>query len=476
MYVALPVPEDVDPSNLALAVQVPKKHVTDIVGSSTEYGWSLVRGAYEPERSLLVVPARFLVSDGIVFSVVKNADYDTPAMGDTEGESLFEKTQNFFSLEKSARKSKSSASFKIKCKGFSGGGCGSSEKSDVRSYLNDAYNDFVSGFREPDLRTPLFSDKHIWIIKKDGTNWCKGDTAGKYLSLTNKAITCYDGKGSPSEATTRHEFFHAIQYNYPPISWSKLPNQRPDWVVEATAELAESTSSSASNVVRASTSLRAIDTPLTEIAGKPDYPEYRAQDFWVYLINRRSSTPSDILEPVFDQQSNATNKPTAEKVDQLYGLNDDYWGWVRNQAFESQITAGFGGKLSGECIFDSDVASPDTIDYDAGARSTPKEKFTVASRLSARVVAVQVETGSNRIDLEITANTSDADSYVRVYPPYSSSTTDCWTGSGDASHTLTDMMEASSKKTYYVLVGAAASDVQRSTFSIEISHEDRLTK
>lgn len=477
LYVALPVPEETDPSNLALGVRIPRSYVTDTDESSPEYGWSLVRGAYEPERSLLVVPTHFLASDGIVLSVVRSAEYDAPTMEDAEGETLFEKTQNFFSVQKEARKAKNSASFKVKCKGFSGGDCGSSEKKDVRNYLNDAYNDFVSGFREPDLRTPLLSDKYIWTIKKKGTTWCKGDTAGKYLSLTNKAITCYDGGSDPpSEGTTRHEFFHAIQYNYAPISWSKLPKQRPDWIVEATAELTESTSSSASNVVRASTSLRPIDTPLTENTGKPNYLEYRAQDFWVYLIKNRSSTPADILDPVFDQQSNVPNKPTAEKVDQLYSLADDYWGWVRNQAFESQVTAGYNGKLSDPCVFDSDVASPDTITYDAGSRSSPKEEFTVASRLTARVEAVQVQTGSNRIDLEITASTSDDDSFVRAYHPYSSSTTDCWTNSEDSSHTITDIVEESSEKTYYVLVGATTIDVQRSTFSIEISHDDRLTK
>jgi len=92
------------------------------------------------------------------------------------------------------------------------------------------------------------------------------------------------------------------------------------------------------------------------------------------------------------------------------------------------------------------------------------------------VVAVQVQTGSNRIDLEITASTPDDKTYVRAYLPHSSSTNDCWTGSQDASHTITDIMEESSQKTYYVAVSATTIDVQRSAFSVEISHSDRPTK
>jgi hypothetical protein len=183
-----------------------------------------------------------------------------------------------------------------------------------------------------------------------------------------------------------------------------------------------------------------------------------------------------ILDPVFKQQSNAPNKPTAEKVDKLYSLPDDYWGWLRNQGFESQVTNGYGGKLSDRCVFDTNVASPNKITYDAGSRSETKEEGVTVSKLSARVMAVQVQTGSNRIDLEITASTSDANSYVRIYPPHTSSTTDCWTNSEDASDTLKTVMLESSQKTYYVLLSTTMIDVQRSSFNIKISHEDRPTK
>lgn len=477
LYVALPAPEDADPAHLALAVRIPMAYVTGTEPSATGYGWDVIPGVFEPERNVLVVPVRFLVAEGVVLSAVEHPEYNSPSMDGTPGETLFDQTTTFFSGETTRSKAAKRNAYKIKCKGFSGSGCGSSEKDSVRTYLKEVYGDFVSDFKEPDLRTPPFSDKYVWIIKKKGKAWCKGKTAGKYLSLTNKAITCYNGSDTPSKGTTRHEFFHGIQYNYPPISWSKLPKQRPDWIIEATAEIAESPQSDASTAVRSGGGLRTVDTPLPESAWEPNYPEYKAKDFWVYLINSRNSTPANILKPVFEQQSNMPNKPTAEKVDQLYSLADDHWAWMRNQAFESQITTGYDGALNGRCMFNTNTGSPQTISYDAGSRTSPKEEFTVVQRLSGAVMAVEVQTGASRIDLDISASTSDPQSFVKIYPPRSSPTTDCWTGSSqDASDALSDMMTENNQKTYYVLLGATTIDIQRSSFRIEISHQDRLTK
>jgi hypothetical protein len=476
LYTALPVPDAFDPANVALAVRIPRDYTTDGT-SDAPYGWDVLRGAYEPERGVLVVPTRFLVADGIVFGIVETPTYDAPSMDGTAGETLFDRVEAFFSAKRTAVKA-SKSDFKVQCKGFGGSGCGSDEKDDVKSYLSTVSDDYVSGFREPDLRTPLFSKKSIWVVKKKGTAWCKGNTAGKYLSLTNKAITCFDpdNQSDPPKSTTRHEFFHAIQYNYAPISWSKLPKQRPNWVLEATAELAEDTRSSATNVVRAGTDLRPIDTPLTADSGKPDYPEYRAQDFWVHLISSRSSTPAQILDPVFDQQSNGTNKPTAKKVDELYSLDDAYWDWIRNQAFDAEVTAGYDGKLNGACIFDSRAASPTTVSYDAGSRTSAKSVSPTVSKLTGKVMAVEVTTGANRIDLEITASTSDAKSYVEIYPDVSSSTTDCWSTTARSSDTLTDVMLESKSRTVYVLLGATMIDDAESDFTLTISHDDRPTK
>lgn len=480
LYLAFPVPDDADPTKLALGVRVPSSFVTNTNASSPEYGWDLLQSAYEPESDQLVVPVRFLVSDGIVFSVIETDDYSSPSMADAEGENLFERTKDFFEQESLNSKAlPHGGGFNVKCKGgFNSGECGTQEKNKVESYLKDVHDDFVSDFRSPDLRSPVLSNAYTWIIKKDGTAWCKGDTVGKYLSLTNKAITCYDGSGDPSEGTTRHEFFHAIQYNYSPISWSKLPKQRPDWIIEGTAELAAdpNTSGSKAAVRDGGRNLRSVDKTLTS---NSDKTPYRSQDFWTYLINSRSSTMADILDPVFDQQSNGTNKPTAEKVDELYSLTDDYWGWVRNQAVESRLTTGFKSKLSADCDFDNGVlARPTTVTYDAGTRSEsdPKEESSVVSRLSTNVMAIEVQTGSNRIDLEISASTPDNKTFIRVYRPYDSPTTDCWDRSQTASHSIDDMMVESSDQTYYVMATASTIEDKRSVFTVNISHEDRITK
>lgn len=456
LYLAFPVPEDANMAQLALGIRVPGKYTTGPDASSPEYGWDLVRGAYEPERNLLVVPARFLVTEGIVFTVVQHPNYTSPSMEGTSGETLFEKTMNFFSGEATPKRSESRQTnkYKIKCRGFSGGGCGSDEKNDVRQYLKEVYPDFVPGFREPDLRSPWFSNKYVWIIKKKGTTWCKGQTYGKYLSLTNKAITCYNGNGDPSEGTTRHEFFHAIQYNYAPISWSKLPKQRPDWVIEGTADIAESSKSNASRAFRSSGGLRTVDTPLTKSASAPNFPEYKAKDFWVYLIRSRNSTPADILEPVFKQQSNAPNKPTAEKVDKLYSLADDHEAWVRNQAFESQVTAGYDGALSDQCVFDPATASPKTITYDINSDSEKNTTVDV-SPLTAKVVKVELKySGGGSFGVgNAEAGTSASNGYAKAYGNPSSATSDCTNGGGqDSSAFIQRTVGSGGKKIVYLLL------------------------
>lgn len=113
------------------------------------------------------------------------------------------------------------------------------------------------------------------------------------------------------------------------------------------------------------------------------------------------------------------------------------------------MISGVGHTLSDRRVFGPRVASPDTISCHAGARSNPKEASFVVSKLLARVMAVQVQADSKRVGLENTASTPDTKTHVWVYLPYNSSTYECWPGSQDASHTITDIMEESSQKTYW---------------------------
>jgi hypothetical protein len=469
LYYALPVPESANESQIALGVRVPRRYVSEPDSTTPPYNWDTLRGAYEPEEGVLVVPAPFLVTEGIVLTVVESASYQTPSMEGASGETLLEKTQNFFaSSDSDARTASHGSGFKAKCVGFSGSGCGSSEKSKVRSYLQDVHDDYVPGFRSPDIKTPLFGSKYVWTIKKKGTAWCKGSTAGIYLSLTNTPITCYDGSGDPSQGTTRHEFFHAIQFNYAPISWTK---SRSDWIIEGTAEITEPTSSGASSpAIRPNLGLTSIDQSLNKSA-------YSARDFWVYLINSRNSTPSGTLDPLFKTQSNTTNTPNVEKVDALYSMADSHWGWVTNQAFESRVTNGFRGRLSPNCVIDSSVVSLKNISYDAGNRNDPKTRSIDVQELSAEVVGVQFQnSSSNRVTAKASANTSASNSYAKTYFRHESSTTSCRTrGSQSSSAQIDQPLQVDSTTTFYVLITNSRKG-QKSTFDVEVSHEDRPTK
>ncbi len=476
LYYALPVPDDRDKSQIALGVRVPRRFVSEPDSTTPPYGWDTLQGAYEPEEDVLVVPAPFLVEEGVVLTVVESDSYQTPSMEGTEGETLLEKTQNFFgSSDPEAQTFSHGNGFKVKCKGFSGSGCGSNEKDSVRAYLQDVHDEYVPGFRSPDIKTPLFSGTYVWTIKKQGTAWCKGDTAGKYLYLTNTPITCYNGSGDPSEGTTRHEFFHAIQFNYAPISWTKSQS---NWIIEGTAEITEPSSSGASApAVRPNLGLTAIDKSLNKSS-------YNARDFWVYLINSRNSTPSGTLDPLFQAQSNATNTPNVDKVDALYSMADSHWGWVTNQAFESRVTDGFTGKgaLSPNCVVDSSVASLKNISYDAGKRNSPKTRTIEVEELSAQIVGVQFQnTGSNRVSAQASASTSASNSFAKAYFRHESPTTSCRDrGAQSASAQISepllpDSTAAYSTTTFYVLISNSRAG-QSSTFDVEVSHEDQPTK
>lgn len=435
LYYGLPVEEGANTDQLALGVRMPRAYATDDTASTSEYAWSVLPGAYEPERGLLVVPARFLTEEGTVLAALEGKSYNAPSMAGTSGETLLEKTKNFFSSDEdnTQRKAKmpgakSSPSFEIKCVGFdSSDDCGSDEKSDVRSYLQTAYNDFVGGFKEPALATQLFTDRLTWKIKEKGDLWCE-DAAGKYLFLTEIAITCYDGNGDPSESTTRHEFFHAVQFSYSRISWNRPKTKRPDWLVEGTAEIAESSRSDAETAYRKyGDKLRRVTRRLNKQGGKPHYPEYRVQDFWVYLINSRGSTPLETLEPLFQFDSDTPS--VLDKVDQLYNLPNTYWRWARNQVIESSVSKR-NPRLSPNCIFDSSAVKgqPEPLSYDIyGEGGTPKTRTVTVGPLKTKVYGVTlVNNSSQQKGLgEAGASTDAQGAFVEAYLTWDSPTTKC---------------------------------------------------
>lgn len=458
LYLALPVPEGADTSRLALAVRVPQKYTTDNAQASSEYGWSVVRGVYEPERGLLVTPIRFLMKRGTAFTVVESDDHTSPSMAGTDGETLFAKTQNFFSLgAKASATAKSTAKsnrFVVKCVGFdNSSACGADEKKDVRQYLNKAVQDFVGGFQFPALARTYFSKKPVWKIYESGESWCKG-AAGKYLFLTDVAITCYDGNGDPAEGTTRHEFFHAIQYSYAPISLHNWPVA--DWILEGTAELAEPTSASAgAAAVRGPDPLRNVDRKLTVEMEGPN-PEYNVQDFWVYLINRRNATLKKILEPVFSVQPSVPNKPFIFKIDQLYSITDDHWGWVRNQTIEAHEATG-NADLTASCVFDPEsvTGSPQTVSYDVSAQSKPLTRTVTLDRLTASVVKVRFSnTGGSTQRLGVVkAQSSTTHGQAKAYAAHGSSTGACLGTAGSTpSASIDQVLPAGAKDSVYVLL------------------------
>ena len=485
LYIALPVPDGVDETNLAVAIRVSRKQVQgDNLPSGKNHFWTVVSAVYHPARDLLVLPINFVAKEGNAFAVVESSEYDSPEMTAENEDSetrdqglirtrkqyflkkLFEEVKEFF--EEGVKKKED---FFVKCRGgFDDGDCGSSEKSKVREYLNRVYEDLVSDFKNLGLKRTVPGRKvdgeqgryYVYVIRKNGTaNACGGGNGGMYNSLLNIGTTCYNGSGDPSEKTTRMEFFHAIQYNYPAISWSKLPKKRPLWVVEGTASFIENPDSDATTAIRDDgRNYRPVDEVLT-LQDKSDNPAYTVQDFWVYFINERDSTPKDKLRPFFEKQSGMPNRVTVEKLAELYPeFQDLYWKWVRNQAVEAKNLDGdpipedadAGTPPRKPCLFNDDATIKSfekKITYDAAGQNDLTETLVIDEAPKAEAVKITLKnTGMDAA--AITAERTDPGSgRAKFYRKRSDSSVECW--SNDSPGKIQKALAPGEEKVLYLL-------------------------
>ncbi len=135
--------------------------------------------------------------------------------------------------------------------------------------------------------------------------------------------------------TTRHELFHAIQYDY----YTLTPNF---WVVEGTARLAEDAQDEDIGLAISTHSSRhrKVDLSLLERSGPDDTRRnrYEAEFFWFDLLKRSGLDELENLGLVFQEGVNTRNvHDFVVNHTEFDSLGEAHWRWVRNAAFDGDI-------------------------------------------------------------------------------------------------------------------------------------------
>lgn len=204
----------------------------------------------------------------------------------------------------------------------------------VENALHEAYPVYrgLVGSPEPKMRTRMFSSTYKYYVEdEDNFNTACDYAAGYYRRtiLGGKAVTCYGI--SAVARTTRHELFHAFQYDY--------DTTRDVWVLEGTTRVAENL-----DVYDIRETVREVDIDLTlAVPLNEGYPShqraapYRTELFWVYLLDRGNLGLED-LGRLF--QIGLTTSAAETFVPQFTPYNslaEAHWHWVRNATFEADF-------------------------------------------------------------------------------------------------------------------------------------------
>jgi hypothetical protein len=358
LLVGLPVPASANPDHLTLAVLLPAELGSES-GVGAGYVWETIPGSYDADDNLFVITLGALLPSGVTMVLIEHPDIEPlpPPIARTTRQA---ETQPTFFVECPVLRSREA--------------CTPDNKHLFEAELVDAYADFVTklGFRKPALRNtigafttggsqPIVTTTTYYFGVRIGTSPCNffGGYGGIYFPWNQTLEVCMSKNSSSglSRATTRHELFHAIQAAYPKLFWEMLvPLQQISWFVEGTATAAEYSSTSMERAWGYEP--RPIDIPLTfsrddRRPPDDDYYDYRTQDFWVYTGLDLSGLSLAYLKPIFESGG------TIERVNDELPLDEAYWAWVKNQAYEKEED--FSGALkAGSCTIEASVTGVHT--------------------------------------------------------------------------------------------------------------------
>jgi len=366
IVIGVPVPAGTPTDDLALAVLEPPDALDDGDGETPE--WVILPGTFDPATETLAVALGAILDDGRTMLLVRSPDHDSVA---TAGAAGVDRSFGIVIED----------GFRVRCVGFSGGACTAADRSSTEATLDDVYASWVDGlgFPEPRLNRRVEIDSWLPLEVRVGPyeyelrNFTRSECQntngrGRYIRGSKVAYTCFDAsQAAPAHRTTRHEFFHALQYGYPEHleNRSSISNA----VAEGTARAAETSQVS---LQRSPRSERAIDSRLFTTGGAIG-ADYLAQDFWIYL-GYRFGMGLDYLQPILAAGATTATVDTVLSSHAGYPENltlaEAYWAWAKNQAFEKSIDIG-GGVLGATCALNGDVVTPIDVTYDVDSLPGP---------------------------------------------------------------------------------------------------------
>lgn len=376
---SLPVPDGESPDDLAIAyldrgrVEFDAPIGEEIDGTVT---WVFLDAFFDQETRLLFAPVFNVSPEGWEAVIVRADSFDT---GRTTSADALDRQQVFAPLD-----------FVANCSPLFGQSgvpetCGDTERQAAAGDLEDVYDDLtVLGFTDQPKLTFEAEDVTVVVeslvpleydVQVDPAAWVmelrpasQVSNGGMYSSGSGSfwAAIGTSGVTSGTRNTIRHEYFHATQYGYDPdLSAGWL---RARFSIEGQAVLSEN---SVPTLGRDGLGPRAIDDTLLRSRwngsswNAAPFSEYQAQDFWLYLGESGGHTDLTYIVPFAEEGMAPEDVDAVLERDwsSTYpdGLEDAYWSWAKNQAFEARHD--LDGAMNGECTFDTNRVS--TIDLTA---------------------------------------------------------------------------------------------------------------
>jgi hypothetical protein len=383
--VALPVPDGVDTSQLALLHQVLPEDVTGTY--LTGPTWELLTGVFDPRDRYFLTTIAGLAAGGRIVALVTGERLRSESVSRSQNAALVTSDHD--------------VAFVVDCVNFDVPSvnnrnltCGAGDEADLEGVLEGAFHDFVGlGFPKPYLQREIDPDgtsidlqsglvtvvfgayraelRPFRNVAANESRWPCGTSngitnLGGYSTGSMSFFVCigldgvFDAGGNPTGAvdTARHEYFHATQYAYPNVR-SRASDL---WVIEGTAVASEnSLATMQRNPGRA---LRPVDAPLAEV-GDTTLVHYRAQDFFVFA-GRELGQGLGYLRSVFERGGRTADVDAGlRNLGFTGGLGEMYRRWTRDQLQTNAIAAAIDG-----CRLATAIATPVLVPLDSASPAT----------------------------------------------------------------------------------------------------------
>ncbi len=460
---AVPVPDGVDTSKLALAILLQPEDVTE--NDLDRPFWQVLEGVYDADSGYFITTLPFLAEKGRIIVLLETESYTSPVLDATttlEGQQL--DTEFTFSA--------SCVSFNDADVNNRSISCSASDRADLEAALDTAFGDYDGlGFVKPYLRRSIDASltsfslipprvnvvltseyqvelRPIRDVDPGAERWpCGSDGSitnlGGYSSGSRSFFVCIDSGGVDTRAVevARHEYFHAVQFGY-----SKVRSQaKPLWVLEGTAVASEN--SLATMTRDAGRSIRPVDVRLSADS-TPSLIEYLAQDFFVFA-GQELGQGLGYLRQIFTRGARTQDVDAGLKALGFGGgLPEMYWRWAKNQAFEKRRD--LGGTFSRTaCSFDSRTATAEAIDYSYIA--APSNRTINLQPLQSKVIRVNLAAlASDAYDSQVNVASSSSAVKAKLYDSANAGTTACRNQPDGREYALS--VAAGQSRTVYVLI------------------------